>query len=166
MDWCFMIHDKDVDDLGNPETPHLQCFIKTDGRHTLSAVLNYLVSVLEVNAESIQILKAHDEIRDVRYCAHLDSPSKHQYDIMDIYVAKRFHDRCFEILMMDKCEDLSYTELKLIVDTCHANKTLIMARLGLKAYQKYRWCISDLISDIIDEKIQEKNNAKKQIQNG
>lgn len=159
--YATSIHDKDVDADGCEETPHIHAYVETDTRHTLSAVLNCLVKQLQVNAESISIAKCHDRIRSVRYLVHKDSPSKFQYDVSVVECSKKFAPLCYEYLSLDDCSHISVQDLLMLCQSSNYDEINIMSRMGMQNYQKYRWCVKDVINAYIERKRQAKEDAER-----
>lgn len=164
--YATSVHDKDVDSEGVDETPHIHAYIETDSRHTLSSVLNSLVKQLDVNAESISIAKCHDRIRSVRYLIHKDSPSKYQYDVSVVECSKPFAPLCYEYLSLDDCSHLSVQDLLMLCQSSNYDEINIMSRMGMQNYQKYRWCVKDVLNAHFERLAQlkeEKEYVKKKV---
>lgn len=164
------IHDKDVDANGIEVRPHVHAYVECDSRHTLSAVLNSLVKLMDVNATSISVAKSHDRIRSIRYLIHKDSPSKFQYDIGVVECCKKFAPTCYEILSLDDHSFLSVNELLFICQNANWDEMNIMQELGLHVYQKYRWAIKDVLSAHFERvrlrRELEQDERKKGLRNG
>lgn len=83
------LHDKDLNPDGQPKKPHYHAIFMFDSVKTLEQVSNYFKKIFgESENESIIGVAAPQTVSDrcalVRYFAHLDHPSKAQYEVSDI----------------------------------------------------------------------------------
>lgn len=91
--YAGIIHDKDIDDDGNPKKPHLHLVCYDKGGTTLKAHCERFSSVLPSNF----ICKVIAPKGAVRYLTHIDYPSKAQYKDSDIITNNMsFYKKCVE----------------------------------------------------------------------
>lgn len=75
VQWCYILHDKDLNDDGTPKKPHYHVYGKLDTPRTPQAVAN----VLGVGVSSLRNVSSWRSA--VRYSVHLDHPDKYQYPV-------------------------------------------------------------------------------------
>ena len=76
--WAYILHDSDVDSVGNPKKPHYHFYGKCADKLTSSG-LAYRVHVPESACRAVSSWKGA-----LRYLVHADNPEKHQYNVSDI----------------------------------------------------------------------------------
>lgn len=76
--WCYILHDKDLDDDGNLKKAHYHVYGKFDTARTPQSVSN----ALGVGVSSLRVVSSWRGA--VRYTLHLDHPDKFQYSVDDI----------------------------------------------------------------------------------
>lgn len=76
--WCYILHDKDLNDDGTPKKAHYHVYGKLDTPRTPQAVAN----ALGVGVASLRAVSSWRGA--VRYTIHLDHPSKYQYSADDV----------------------------------------------------------------------------------
>ncbi len=73
--WCYILHDKDVNDDGTPKKAHYHVYGKFDTPRTPQTVAN----ALGVGVASLRAVSSWRAA--VRYSVHLDHPNKYQYSV-------------------------------------------------------------------------------------
>lgn len=76
--WCYVLHDKDLNDDGTPKKAHYHVYGKLDTARTLQTVSN----ALGVGVSSLRVVSSWRGA--VRYTVHLDHPDKYQYSADDV----------------------------------------------------------------------------------
>lgn len=76
--WCYVLHDKDLNDDGTPKKAHYHVYGKLDTARIPQSVAN----ALGVGVSSLRAVSSWRGA--VRYCLHLDHPDKHQYSADDV----------------------------------------------------------------------------------
>lgn len=76
--WCFILHDRDVNDDGTPKKSHYHVYGKLDTPRTPQSVAN----ALGVGVASLRTVSSWKSA--VRYTVHLDHPVKYQYSVDDV----------------------------------------------------------------------------------
>lgn len=76
--WCYILHDRDVNDDGTPKKAHYHVYGKFDTPRTLQTVAN----ALGVGVASLRTVSSWRAA--VRYAVHLDHPDKYQYSVDDV----------------------------------------------------------------------------------
>lgn len=76
--WCYILHDKDVNDDGTPKKAHYHVYGKLDTARIPQSVAN----ALGVGIASLRVVSSWRGA--VRYTVHLDHPDKHQYSVDDV----------------------------------------------------------------------------------
>lgn len=76
--WCYILHDKDVNDDGTPKKAHYHVYGKLDTARIPQSVAN----ALGVGIASLRVVSSWRGA--VRYTVHLDHPDKHQYSADDV----------------------------------------------------------------------------------
>ena len=76
--WCYVLHDKDVNDDGTSIKPHYHVYGKLDTSRTPQTVAN----ALGVGVASLRVVSSWRGA--VRYAVHLDHPTKYQYSADDV----------------------------------------------------------------------------------
>lgn len=85
---CSPLHDKDLNADGQPKKPHYHLLLMFDAvkaKHQVQSLFGELYGWSDDSVIGIAIPQTvSDRCALVRYMAHLDNPSKAQYDIADI----------------------------------------------------------------------------------
>lgn len=76
--YAYIIHDKDLDALGEPKKKHIHFFFKVSTPRTLK----WFSEFLDVPENQLQAVKSEKAI--LRYLCHLDNPEKVQYNPKDV----------------------------------------------------------------------------------
>lgn len=76
--WCYILHDKDLNDDGTPKKAHYHVYGKLDTSRTPQSVAN----ALGVGVSSLRAVSSWRGA--VRYTLHLDDPAKYQYSSDDV----------------------------------------------------------------------------------
>lgn len=76
--WCYVLHDKDVNDDGTPKKAHYHVYGKLDTPRTPQSVVN----ALGVGVASLRVVSSWRAA--VRYTVHIDHPDKYQYSADDV----------------------------------------------------------------------------------
>lgn len=76
--WCYVLHDKDVNDDGTPKKAHYHVYGKLDTPRTPQSVVN----ALGVGVSSLRVVSSWRAA--VRYTVHIDHPDKYQYSADDV----------------------------------------------------------------------------------
>lgn len=76
--WCYVLHDKDLNDDGTPKKDHYHVYGKLDTPRNPQSVAN----ALGVGVSSLRAVSSWRGA--VRYSLHLDDPDKHQYSVDDV----------------------------------------------------------------------------------
>lgn len=76
--WCYVLHDKDLNDDGTPKKAHYHVYGKLDTPRTPQSVAN----ALGVGVSSLRVVSSWRG--SVRYTLHLDHPDKYQYSADDV----------------------------------------------------------------------------------
>ena len=76
--WCYILHDKDLNDDGTPKKAHYHVYGKFDTARILQSVSN----ALGVPVSSLRVVSSWRGA--VRYTLHLDNPDKYQYLADDV----------------------------------------------------------------------------------
>lgn len=76
--WCYILHDKDLNDDGTPKKAHYHVYGKFDTVRAPQSVSN----ALGVGVSSLRVVSSWRGA--VRYTVHLDNPVKYQYSADDI----------------------------------------------------------------------------------
>lgn len=76
--WCYVLHDKDVNDDGTPKKAHYHVYGKLDTPRTPQSVSN----ALGVGVASLRVVSSWRSA--VRYTVHIDHPNKYQYSADDV----------------------------------------------------------------------------------
>lgn len=76
--WCYILHDRDVNDDGTPKKSHYHVYGKFDTPRTPQTVAN----ALGVGVASLRTVSSWRAA--VRYAVHLDHPDKYQYSVDDV----------------------------------------------------------------------------------
>lgn len=78
--WCESpLHDKDLNENGEPKKPHVHILLTFNNVKTYEAVSKITESINGTIPQHVQSVQGM-----VRYFAHLDNPSKFQYNVSDI----------------------------------------------------------------------------------
>lgn len=94
--WTYILHDKDVDENGNPVEPHIHLVIELVDSRNFSTIGNY------VGVPSQYVMKIHQKVKAgkyyvtdiggaLSYLTHRNSPEDYQYDDSEV-VAKPGYD--------------------------------------------------------------------------
>ena len=75
VQWCYILHDKDLNDDGSPKKSHYHVYGKLDTPRTPQTVAN----ALGVGVASLRAVSSWRSA--VRYSVHLDHPEKYQYSV-------------------------------------------------------------------------------------
>lgn len=75
VQWCYILHDKDVNDDGNLKKVHYHVYGKLDTPRPPQTVAN----ALGVGVASLRAVSSWRSA--VRYSVHLDHPNKYQYSV-------------------------------------------------------------------------------------
>lgn len=76
--WCYILHDKDLNDDGTPKKAHYHVYGKLDTARIPQSVAN----ALGVGVSSLRAVSSWRGA--VRYTLHLDHPAKYQYSSDDV----------------------------------------------------------------------------------
>lgn len=76
--WCYVLHDKDVNDDGTPKKAHYHVYGNLDTTRTPQSVAN----ALGVGVASLRVVSSWRAA--VRYTVHIDHPDKYQYSADDV----------------------------------------------------------------------------------
>lgn len=76
--WCYILHDKDVNDDGTLKKAHYHVYGKLDTPRTPQTIAN----ALGVGVASLRAVSSWRAA--VRYSVHLDHPNKYQYSVDDV----------------------------------------------------------------------------------
>ena len=76
--WCYILHDKDIDNDGTLKKAHYHVYGKLDTPRIPNSVAN----ALGVGVASLRVVSSWRGA--VRYLVHLDNPDKFQYSVDDI----------------------------------------------------------------------------------
>lgn len=83
--WSYCVHDKDVNDKGEPKTSHTHIALYTYSQKTSSAIekifnrLDVKTRIEGAQPEKTEVEIMADTTSAWRYLRHLDNPEKHQY---------------------------------------------------------------------------------------
>lgn len=94
--WAYVLHDKDVDENGNPVEPHIHLVIELIDSRNYSTIGNYVgVPSQYVTSIKQKIKRGKYYVSDVggalAYLTHRNAPDRHQYDDSEV-VAKPGYD--------------------------------------------------------------------------
>lgn len=148
VQYCYIRHDKDVDEDNVQKKVHYHIYLRFKGRKTLRLVAN-MFGIEEGLIQQCQFYKG-----SVRYFVHYDDLDKYQYSMLDlksynINIGEIFNDEIFE---KDKREA---SELKQILLEIKKKPTINKCDLlhycleydYLSTYKKYYQIIRDYIED-------------------
>lgn len=146
-----IIHDKDLNDLGQEKTKHLHLILISKEKSSGLDILAMLCKVLNCKENQISIDKVYNIRQDIRYLIHKDQPKKYQYTKEEIKTNNRAYLwTCLE----DEEEYQTFTikdcEKAVMVD--HYELIDLMKRYGLEAYRKNRIVMLDIINAYLNEK--------------
>lgn len=122
--WCYILHDKDVNEDGTPKKSHYHVYGKLDTPRTPQAVSNAL-GVGVASLRSVSSWRAA-----VRYAVHLDHPDKYQYSADDVSANFQFGKiltldddqqaaRIFSFIISSRCTTVSVLAAWAFANGCY-----------------------------------------------
>lgn len=160
--FAFRLHDKDVNENGEPKTPHIHLFINAPKRHQLKYFLYLVSDILNTREELISIKPAESDAGCIQYLIHKRQPDKFHYSKDLIY--HNYNKDTFEDLMnQDVITTLTPKEL---IDLCKNHSKLeILEILGIAKYNLYSKTIDSIIRELSYERTRKYLTNKKNISN-
>lgn len=143
-DYYYIIHDKDVDENGEPLPRHLHFVFKLGNttRKRLSTWLNLIADTLGLDTcNGIEIKPTTSFVGSVQYLTHQNHPNKHQYS-KDLIQTNVNRDTLDTILHMAR----NGLDIDYLIYVIEHSLTIIdvMRTLGLHYYHVYRPTINDI----------------------
>lgn len=123
--WCYVLHDKDLNDDGTPKKAHYHVYGKLDTARTPQSVAN----ALGVGLSSLRAVSSWRGA--VRYTLHFDHPDKHQYsadDVVSNFALAKFLTvdddvqaaRIFSFLQSSRCSTVSELAAWAFANGCYS----------------------------------------------
>ena len=139
----MIMHDKDVNDVGETIRPHLHIVLTGLKRWRVKQLLNDLADSLDTNIENIQIEEVKNLTASVQYLIHKNDTNKYQYDWHKIETNDM--DNLVPLLneTIITCSVTTQRLTDLILKEGMERLELITA-IGIGSYQHYRSVINDL----------------------
>lgn len=149
-DYAYILHDKDVNEDGTLKGKHIHLFLdygmNANKRH--SAVLNEMVALLKDyvsgnDAISVCLVGSKLIEKKLNYLTHSNKEDiekgKYRYEKTDIVASPKYMDKIY-------AKEISDNSLKVILELLETGADIIaiINQIGLEAYNKYRWTISDI----------------------
>lgn len=147
-EYALMVHDMDFNGEGVAESPHIHFYCECLTRKRVSTIIHELSKYCDVNRLAVTCSPCSSEVATLQYFTHQkEPPEKHRYDrsLMITNIPKETLD-----IMLDSesGDGVSASSLRALVAECHGSVCIIMERLGMKAYMKYRYPIIDLLKEL------------------
>lgn len=123
---------------------HFHLVIKfSNTRKRKQTIINDLSKYLDIPKEVISCQYASSIYSCIRYLIHKDNQEKEQYREEDI----RTNDRAtMSYALTFNCATLTIDDLERAIKISNGNILELMHLIGLQNYQRYRYCINDLIN--------------------
>lgn len=146
--WCFIGHDKDVNEDGTSKFRHIHALIvlKEGVKPRLSTSLNRISEVTTIPTIDIDIQKAENITQCIRYCIHKGYPLKYQYSPSELITNLSNEDLDSYLNTEENMITAGY--LINLVEICNYSVVIILRQIGLKNYVRYRNVIKDLIQEL------------------
>lgn len=155
--YAYIYHDLDTklkDGQQVLKTPHYHCVFllkpsltkNKEGEEKkqyarFSTIINQLEETTHFNTMAMTISHAKDWIGNCRYLLHLDSTTKHRYDVDAVITSDM---TMYNNYISSPSEVLTSASLYSILESCNYSLYLIIENLGLDRYKKYRLVIQDI----------------------
>lgn len=143
--YSFILHDKDVDDLGEKKTKHVHIVYEKSERLRLSTELNNLCKHLSIKAQLISIEKCTNYVGSMQYLIHKNNASKYQYDANEIITNMDLDELSNTLNMVNQV--ISFEYLIEVITYCNSIVEVIQV-LGLNNYRFYRTIIIDIMKGL------------------
>lgn len=87
--WCYIVHDKDTDENGNPKEPHIHLLLVLDDSYESSTIGGYVGVeknfVQKIKQKQFAGRRMKSDIGGaISYLTHRNAPDKHQYDDSEV----------------------------------------------------------------------------------
>lgn len=165
-DFAYILHDKDTYEDGTLKGKHIHLFLdygmNANKRH--SAVVNEMTALLKdyvIDRDAISVCLCGSKLIDkkLNYLTHSNKEDiekgKYRYEKTDIVASPKYSDKIF-------AKELSDNALKVIVELLEngADTITIINEIGMEAYNKYRWTISDIAKCVSSRNIMSKKERQ------
>lgn len=144
--YAFIVHNEDVDENGVPESPHIHFYVECMTRKRISTIIGEIAKYCDVDSRAVTCSPCKSEVSTLQYFIHANDPNKVQYDRGRI--VHNYEGNALDLILDSTPDGVTPAQLYDIVMECHGINSRIMTVLGLKVYQKFRWCIVDLQREI------------------
>lgn len=143
--WVFILHDKDVNELGELEREHYHLVIKCNNVMAKKTVINDIAKTLLVNVNCISCRPVINMVKSVEYLVHKNDDLKYQYDLLDLY--SNDNNETLNIIIEGKSQyDIDIDNLINLVNKSRS-LTQVYTCIGLSKARTYRSIIVDLWKD-------------------
>lgn len=147
-----IIHDKDVNELGQEKTKHLHLILLSSEKSSGLDILAMLCKLLNCKEVQISIDKVYNIRQDIRYLIHEDQPQKYQYSRNEIITNRKAYlwtcledEKEYKTFTIEDCEKAITVEHLDLID--------LMKRYGLEQYKKNRVVMIDIINAFLREEL-------------
>lgn len=137
-----IVHDKDINELGEPKRTHLHLILEYDRKSTFSAVISEIKQASGLVDNQISIEPANSDILAEQYLIHKNDPSKHQYEPTEIETNDRqtLNDRLSARYLTQEEQEAERLEALRNANTFSE----LIDRAGLEYAHKYRTSFNEL----------------------
>ena len=143
--YAFILHDRDINEQGEPKTPHIHLTMEIPHAKRLSTILKDVASFTLVNPLAVSIDKCSNLDASIQYLIHKNNPEKYQYSKDDI--ACNFADEIDTY--MESSNNVGF-DIDLWIKVCSESDGLIdvIKGIGITYYNLYRNTIRDIYFSI------------------
>lgn len=140
--FAFIVHNEDIREDGTLKEPHIHFYVECVTRKRIGTVIGEIARQCDVDERAVTCSPCLSEVSTLQYLIHANDPDKVQYDRSRI--VHNYEGETLNLLLDSTQEGVTPQQLCQIVLECKGIGSRIMQVLGLKAYQRWHWCIVDL----------------------
>lgn len=141
--WAIL-HDCDTDEDGVLKREHWHLVLEFPTKKTDLGVVRNLAEILQVDKTRVSVQQCRSLNMDIRYLMHLDDPDKASYPPFSVLT----NDKSILALALNSCgAELTIDELIEAIKNSD-NLPLLIRKIGLKNYARYRNVIRDLMQEL------------------
>lgn len=136
-----ILHDCDKEPDGTMKRPHYHLVLEFPTKHTTTGVVSYLSSIFVVSQNRVSVRQVKAFNMALRYLTHCDDGDKTPYPPNEVYTNDI---SALTYAYAQQNDEMDIETLCTAVEEARGNYLLIMKRIGLKQYNRYRNAIRDI----------------------
>ena len=139
-----ILHDKDVNAIGEFKYPHYHIVLTTAKRPKAKTVMNLLTEIFDTSIDNISITECFDLTLSIQYLIHKNDIFKYQYKVDNVLTNDVFND-INDIMKTKMCKIIPSTDSFISLIIKSKDRLELIQTLGVSMYAYYRNTINDII---------------------